>query len=98
MVNWLTVKTKLIALGAIALGVIAFFLRFKQVKSQRDKFKGRAKQYKAELEFKEGVDEMETELDSNYQPHRAEIVNADKDETFDVLSDPDSIRMRDKST
>ncbi len=94
--NWLTIKTKLIALGAIALSVIAFFLRFKRVKSQRDKFKGQAKRAEAELEFRDDVDEMETELDSNYRPHRAEIVNADKDETFDVLSDPGSVRMRDK--
>jgi len=97
-VNWLTLKTKLIALGDIALSVIAFFLRFKQVKRQRDKARHQADKAEAELEFRDDVDEMETELDSNYQPHRADIVNADKDETFDVLSDPDSIRMRDKST
>ena len=89
-------KAKLYAIFA---GIVAFLLALVKIlwgRSQRQK--KRADQAEAELEFKDDVDEMETELSSNYQPHRAEIVNADKDETFDVLSDPDSVRMRDKST
>ncbi len=82
------------------LGGIGLFLLglVKVLWGRVQKQKKRADRAEAELEFKDDVDEMETELDSNYQPHRAEIVNADKDEPFDVLTDPDSVRVRDKST
>ena len=87
-------KSKLLVIGA---GLIAFLLAaLKLMSASRGRAVKRADMAEAELEFKDDVDEMETELSSNYQPHRAEIVNADKDETFDVLSDPDSVRMRDK--
>jgi len=92
----LGLKNRLLAIGT---GVIAFLLLLVRLFSgQARRAKKEAKQYKAELDFRDDVEEMETELSKNYRPHRAEIVNADKDETFDVLSDPDSIRMRDKST
>jgi len=87
-------KGKLLAILAGTVAVLLFVV--KVLAASRRKAKKQVKQYKAELEFKDDVDEMETELSSNYQPHRAKIVNADKDETFDVLSDPDSVRMRDK--
>ena len=87
-------KGKLLAILAGTVAILLFVV--KVLAASRRKAKKQVKQYKAQLKFKDDVDEMETELDSNYQPHRAEIVNADKDETFDVLSDPDSIRMRDK--
>ena len=90
------IKAKLYAILA---GIIAVLLTtIKVLSGQNKRNKKRAKRAEAELDFRDDVDEMETELSSNYQPHRAEIVNADKDETFDVLSDPDSVRMRDKST
>ncbi len=88
------IKAKLYAILA---GIIAVLLTtIKVLSGQNKRNKKRAKRAEAELDFRDDVDEMETELSSNYQPHRAEIVNADKDETFDVLSDPDSVRMRDK--
>ena len=90
------IKAKLYAILA---GIIAVLLTtIKVLSGQNKRNKKRAKRAEAELDFRDDVDEMETELSSNYQPHRVEIVNADKDETFDVLSDPDSVRMRDKST
>ena len=89
-------KGKLLAILAGTVAVLLFVV--KVLAASRRKAKKQVKQFKAELKFKDDVDEMETELDSNYQPHRVKIVNADKDETFDVLSDPDSVRMRDKST
>ena len=90
------IKAKLYAIFA---GIVAVLLTtIKVLSGQNKRNKKRAKRAEAELDFRDDVDEMETELSSNYQPHRAEIVNADKDETFDVLSDPDSVRMRDKST
>lgn len=87
-------KSKLLAILAGSVAVLLFVV--KVLAASRRKAKKQVKQYKAQLKFKDDVDEMETELDSNYQPHRVKIVNADKDETFDVLSDPDSVRMRDK--
>ena len=86
-----------VKLYAIFAGIVAFLLALVKILWGRSqKQKKRADRAEGELEFRDDVDEMETELDSNYQPHRAEIVNADEDETFDVLSDPDSVRMRDK--
>ena len=89
-------KTKLIAAGAVLVAVLLALLKFFMARSKSAT--KRADRAEGELEFRDDVDEMETELSSNYQPHRAEIVNADKDKTFDVLSDPDSVRLRDKST
>ena len=87
-------KSKLLAIGGAIIAALLIVLKL--MFASRNKAVKRADQAEAELEFRDDVDEMETELSSNYQPHRAEIVNADKDETFDVLSDPDSVRMRDK--
>ncbi len=88
------IKAKLYAIFA---GILAVLLTtIKVLSGQNRRNKKRAARAEAELEFRDDVDEMETELSSNYQPHRAKIVNADKDETFDVLSDPGSVRMRDK--
>ena len=88
------IKAKLYAILA---GIFAVLLAtIKILSGQNRRNKKRAARAEAELEFRDDVDEMETELSSNYQPHRAKIVNADKDETFDVLSDPGSVRMRDK--
>ena len=85
-------KSKLLVLGA---GLIAFLLAaLKFMSASRARAVKRADRAEAELEFRDDVDEMETELSSNYQPHRADIVNAEDDETFDVLSDSDSVRMR----
>ena len=89
-------KSKLLAIGGAIIAALLIVLKL--MFASRNKAVKRADQAEAELEFRDDVDEMETELSSNYQPHRTEIVNADKDETFDVLSDPDSVRLRDKST
>ena len=89
-------RSKLLAIGGALVAALLIALKF--MSASRGKAVKRADKAEAELEFRDDVDEMETELDSNYQPHRVEIVNADKDETFDVLSDPGSVRMRNKPT
>ena len=87
-------KAKLYAIFAGILAVLLTTIKILSRQNRRNK--KRADKAEGELEFRDDVDEMETELSSNYQPHRVKIVNADKDETFDVLSDPGSVRMRDK--
>jgi len=89
-------KGKLLAAGAVVIAILLGLVKFFASKAKREARK--ADKLQAELQFKDDVEELDNELSSNYQPHRAEIVkanaNADDDETFDVLSDPDSVRVR----
>ncbi len=87
------IKNKLVLIGGAIIAGLLVVVRV--LFASRAKQKKRADQAEAELEFKEDVEELDNELESNYQPHRSEIVNADDDETFDVLGDPGSVRMRD---
>ena len=86
------IKSKLALIsGAIIAGLL---VAVRVLFASRAKQKKRADQAEAELEFKEDVEKLDNELSNNYQPHRAEIINADDDQTFDVLSNSDSVRLR----
>ena len=59
-------KAKLVALGAIALTVLGFFLRLKVVTRQRDKAKDKAAKYQAWSERQTKTSEVEAEITSKY--------------------------------
>lgn len=70
--SWLTIKAKLIALGALLLGVIAFFVRLKVVKSQRDNLKEKVQVAEARIKQADRLHQRDIELESQSRSRRAE--------------------------
>ena len=64
-------KAKLAALGAIGLSVIAFFLRFKQVKHQRDKAQYRARVAEANVKRVVKTRDADSAIEVEYASRRA---------------------------
>ena len=64
--GWGSLKAKAVAAGAFLLGVIAFFLRFKVVKHQRDKYREHADIYRNQVRQKQRIDEIDAEIELDY--------------------------------
>lgn len=73
---FLFLKTKLFAIGAIALTVLGFFLRLKVVTNQRDTFKKKAKKAEKQIQFKKEVEELDDDIEQTFSDLKRE---ADKE-------------------
>ena len=69
--NWLTIKAKLWAFGAIALGVLAAILRFRVVKEQRDNAREQRDQAEAKLKWRDDVEAVDVEIDNEFSDREA---------------------------
>ena len=74
--SWLTWKARLMALGAGLLALLAFVLRHAQVKKQRDDWKHKAKEARADAEWRANLEERDNEID---QEHSERVKQADED-------------------
>ncbi len=83
----LNLKAKLIALGAILLTVLGFFLRLKIVTKQRDRAKQKAAKYKAWSERQTQTAEVEAEIENKYSDLKREVKKDLKNEVI-----PDHLR------
>ncbi|KKL77713.1 hypothetical protein LCGC14_2032130 [marine sediment metagenome] len=85
----LSLKAKALALGAILLTVLGFFLRLKIVTKQRDKAKQKAAKYQAWSERQTKTAEVEAEIESKYSDlKRATKQDLKNDEIPDHLRNP----------
>ena len=80
-------KAKALALGALLLTILGFFLRLKIVTKQRDKAKQRAAKYKAWSERQTKTSEVEAEIGNKYSDLKREVK---KDLENEVI--PDHLR------
>ena len=86
----LSLKGKLIALGARALTILGFFLRLKIVTNQRDKAKRKAVKYQAWSERQTKTSEVDAEIESKFSDlERAAKQDLKDDEIPAHLSNPD---------
>ena len=82
-------KAKALALGAIVLTVLGFFLRLKIVTKQRDKAKQTAAKYKSWSERQTKTTEADAEIESKYSDlKRATKQDLKNDEIPDHLRNP----------
>lgn len=87
--NWLTLKAKLIALGAFLLGLVALFFRLKVVKSQRDNFKEKSLVAEARIKQADRLRQRDTELEDQSRSRRADVLKQVETEgVTDELSNP----------
>ncbi len=84
--DWITIKAKLIGLGAFLLAIAAAVLRHKQVVAQRDKARQAAADAKAEVEERRDIDNADREIDSKYSDLEREArEDLENDEMPDVI-------------
>ena len=84
-------KVKLIALGAILLSVLGFFIRFKVVKGQRDSLKEKVEVANARIAQADKLRDRDNELEGQSRSRRAEVLKQVESEgVSDELSDPNS--------
>jgi hypothetical protein len=88
-VNWLTIKTKLYALGALILAAVGFFIRLKVVKTQRDNLKEKVAVSEARIRQADRLRQRDTELEEQSRSRRADVLKQVESEgVSDELKDP----------
>ena len=70
--NWLAWKAKLYAVGGALLALLAFIVRFKVVKGQRDRFKRDADTYKAQVHQAKAVTKVDSDIEQEYSDLKRE--------------------------
>ena len=70
--NWLTLKAKLWALGAVLLTVLAYVGNHKRVVNQRDKLKKKVVQAKVEIKTQKEINALDNTLSDNVSLRRIE--------------------------
>jgi hypothetical protein len=88
-VNWLTIKTKLYALGGLILAAVGFFIRLKVVKTQRDNLKEKVAVSEARIRQADRLRQRDTELEEQSRSRRADVLKQVESEgVSDELKDP----------
>jgi hypothetical protein len=88
-VNWLTIKAKLYALGALILAAVGFFIRLKVVKTQRDNLKEKVAVSEARIRQADRLRQRDTELEEQSRSRRADVLKQVESEgVSDELKDP----------
>ena len=87
--NWLTLKAKLYAAGAVLIGVLAFFLRLKVVTHQRDVAKEKAKRATAQAKEATAIVEADAEIEEEFVE-----LEQESEEAIEKGEMPDHMRER----
>jgi hypothetical protein len=88
-VNWLTIKAKLYALGALILAAVGFFIRLKVVKTQRDNLKEKVAVSEARIRQADRLRQRDTELEEQSRSRRADVLKQVESEgVSDELANP----------
>jgi hypothetical protein len=88
-VNWLTIKAKLYALGALILAAVGFFIRLKVVKTQRDNLKEKVAVSEARIRQADRLRQRDTELEEQSRSRRADVLKQVESEgVSDELKSP----------